>query len=403
MKHGTSTDSSGRSTAHGEQSWLDDLEAVFRLPERPARAWDRPGMSPRTERMLDIAGMALLGLFVVGWVWSFATAKTASAATVGGSGSSPGTAAVTAALTNRNAVSTAYLTDAALSAFTDRILAKQRGASGKLQATFQTGTHGIVADTLPPGAEVRYTPAGDSTSGVVQPTRPGIWRVALAVGNALRPVGDFNVITMLPFSAKERGKIGTYFIGSWPAERGAGGPKKAPADRYANPSGFIEVTLENRDTKVSEHFRLRDFLTKDQPNVWPKYLVLQPRLLDKLELVLADLRGRGIETRGVRVLSGFRTPQYNEGGGNTSGRADLSRHMFGDASDIYIDNDGNGVMDDLNRDGRVDINDARVILAAEDRVETEHPELIGGGGLYRSAAGHGPFIHIDTRGYRARW
>jgi len=35
--------------------------------------------------------------------------------------------------------------------------------------------------------------------------------------------------------------------------------------------------------------RLRDFLTKDQPNVWPKYLLLNPKLLDKLELTIQEL------------------------------------------------------------------------------------------------------------------
>ena len=38
-----------------------------------------------------------------------------------------------------------------------------------------------------------------------------------------------------------------------------------------------------------------------------------------------------------------------------------------------------------------------------DRVEAAHPELIGGAGIYPAGPGHGPFIHIDTRGYRARW
>jgi len=154
---------------------------------------------------------------------------------------------------------------------------------------------------------------------------------------------------------------------------------------------------------VSEHFTLGDFLTHDQPNVWPKYLVLQPRLIDKLELVLADLEAHGVDVHGVRVMSGFRTPQYNYTGGNTGGRANLSRHMYGDASDIYIDNDGDGQMDDLNHDRRISIDDARVILDAVDRVDAVHPELIGGAGVYTAAAGHGPFIHIDTRGYRARW
>ena len=154
---------------------------------------------------------------------------------------------------------------------------------------------------------------------------------------------------------------------------------------------------------MSEHFKLRDFLTHDQANVWPKFLVLEMRNIDKLELVLADLQKRGIDVSGVRVMSGFRTPQYNKGGGNTGGRAGLSRHMYGDAADVYIDSNGDGVMDDLNRDGRINIEDSRVVSQAVDRVEAAHPELIGGAGVYPAAAGHGPFIHIDTRGYRARW
>jgi len=44
-----------------------------------------------------------------------------------------------------------------------------------------------------------------------------------------------------------------------------------------------------------------------------------------------------------------------------------------------------------------------VIEAAVDRVEKAHPEFVGGAGVYTAASGHGPFIHIDTRGYRARW
>ena len=44
-----------------------------------------------------------------------------------------------------------------------------------------------------------------------------------------------------------------------------------------------------RTRSVSEHFKLRDFLTHDQANVWPKYLVLEMRNVDKLELVLSDL------------------------------------------------------------------------------------------------------------------
>jgi hypothetical protein len=310
-------------------------------------------------------------------------------------------ATVASALTNTNAPSTAYLTDATLNALFEH----ERGLSGKLRAVIDTSGGRIDRDTLPSGAELRYSEGGDITPADTEPEGVGVWRVAVALGNAIRPISDFSVITMEPFSAKTQGHIGLYYIGNWPAERTRGkiGPAKAPPSAYANPSGFIQVTPQNEDTYVSQHFRLRDFLTHDQPNVWPKYIVLQLRLVDKLELILEDLAAHGVDVSGVKVLSGFRSPQYNATGGNTQGRAALSRHMYGDAADIYIDDNHDGVMDDLDHDGRITMNDAKVILAAEERVEAAHPELVGGGGIYPAGPGHGPFIHIDTRGYRARW
>ena len=64
---------------------------------------------------------------------------------------------------------------------------------------------------------------------------------------------------------------------------------------YTNPEGFVEVTADNQNTPVSEHFRLRDFLTHDQVQVWPKYLVLREPLVDKLELVIAELASRYLD------------------------------------------------------------------------------------------------------------
>lgn len=207
----------------------------------------------------------------------------------------------------------------------------------------------------------------------------------------------FSYISQRPFSAKVNGRIGHYLLGFWPGEK-----KRVNSVAYANPKGFYEVTRENQDTYVSEHFRLRDFLTKDQASTWPKYLVLRVELVDKLELVIQELKARGLDVRHMQVMSGFRTPRYN-GSGNTGGRSDVSRHMYGDAADVFVDNDRNGRMDDLNRDGRVDHRDARVILDAAERVERRHPELAGGVGVYRANSAHGPFAHVDVRGWRARW
>jgi hypothetical protein len=210
--------------------------------------------------------------------------------------------------------------------------------------------------------------------------------------------GTFSFIRLLPFSAKVNGRIGPYRMGFWPSE---GGRVRTLA--YRNPDGFIEVTPDNQDTRVSEHFRLRDFLTKDQFTVWPKYLVLREELIDKLELVIAELQRDGVSVRRMTVMSGFRTPQYNQRGVGGGGRAQDSRHQYGDAADVFVDNDGDGWMDDLNRDGRVDHRDAQVILNAAERVERRHPDLAGGVGVYRATRAHGPFAHVDVRGRRARW
>ena len=207
------------------------------------------------------------------------------------------------------------------------------------------------------------------------------------------------LITMRDFGEKLGGRIGDYRIGFWPAERG----RRTPSAAYANPEGFIEVTPENADTRISEHFRLSDFLTHDQEDVWPKYLVLRSALVDKLELVIAQLESRGIHVTHMQVMSGFRTPLYNARAGERGGRSKISRHMFGDAADVFVDNDGDGRMDDLNHDGRIDSRDARVILDAVEQVERQHEDLVGGVGVYRATRAHGPFAHVDVRGNRARW
>ena len=206
----------------------------------------------------------------------------------------------------------------------------------------------------------------------------------------------FSFITLTPWEKKLGSYVNGYHVGLWPGER------RAMPTNYDNPSGFIEVTPSNMFTKVSAHFELRDFVTHDQDQVWPKYVVLREALLDKLELVLGSLQSMGVGTRHVVVLSGFRSPQYNARGAG-EGMAQASRHQYGDAADIIIDADRNGRMDDLNYDGRVDFQDTQVIDRAVGLVELKYPELVGGLGLYHATGPSGPFAHIDVRGTRARW
>ena len=206
----------------------------------------------------------------------------------------------------------------------------------------------------------------------------------------------FAFITLRPWREKRGAYVGPYKMGWWPGER------TVVAANYENPIGFIEVTPDNQSTRLSSHFKLGDFVTHDQEKVWPKYVVLREALLDKLELVLGTMEASGVPTHNVRVLSGFRAPYYNAGL-VAEGAARASRHQFGDASDIIIDNNRDGRMDDLNGDGRSDFRDTEVILRAVERVERTYPELVGGLGLYAGSGPSGPFAHVDVRGSRARW
>ena len=244
-------------------------------------------------------------------------------------------------------------------------------------------------------------PASLARSSVLRPLLAGVPFDAPGVHFLGRcaPDGDpLVVVTLEAFGALRGPRLAGYRIGRWPA-RGLA----ARDPRYAPPPGFIPVTPENEFTPVSKRFRLRDFLTHDQQGVWPKVLVLRVALLDKLELIGDELQRRGLPSA-LHIMSGFRTPQYNaQGVGPRGGRASESRHMYGDAADVFVDVNGDGVMDDLDGDGRVTIADARVLYAVAEDVERQHPELAGGLAAYPANSAHGPFVHVDARGVCARW
>jgi hypothetical protein len=260
-----------------------------------------------------------------------------------------------------------------------RVPAAWLGRSGQLRAVIDTpeSVRRVMAAELADVPEMIGTP-GLHDLGMVTPQ-----------GH------PFYMVSLLPYDAKKGRSLRGYHVGSW--------PKNASTARYAPPAGFIEVTRENEATQVSSNFMLKDFLTHDQGGVWPKYLVLKPRLLDKLELISAALAQRGLPSK-LHVMSGFRTPQYNEQGvGEKGGRASKSRHMYGDAADVFVDADGNGTMDDLNGDGRITKADAKVLFKVAESVEAAHPDLVGGLSPYNANSAHGPFVHVDARGTKARW
>jgi hypothetical protein len=216
------------------------------------------------------------------------------------------------------------------------------------------------------------------------PAVPGV--TTIKVEDARRDTAmQIHVFTMVPFTAVKGGVLNGYRIGSYPEQ--------------TRPAGFVEVTTENVRTKLSPHFELRQFLCK-QPGGFPKYVVLSEALVLKLERILGALDDRGRDADTLTVMSGYRTPFYNEGIGNVRD----SQHTTGTAADIYVDRRPDGRMDDLDHDGATTRDDAIWLFRLIDGMDRRPDAAFRGGlGDYGATTAHGPFVHVDVRGRLARW
>lgn len=245
----------------------------------------------------------------------------------------------------------------------------------------------------PPAPDDSATDAGIWTW--TAPDRPGAQTVTIQ----RQPDGaliTLHALVMTPASQVQQGRLNGFRVGHYPDK-----PLNGRAI-YAAPQGFVEVTAETAALRVSPHFQLGEFVAK-QAGGYPKYVVLRERLLLKLEMIVEQLADAGYQASGLHIMSGYRTPYYNRSIGNVP----YSRHVWGGAADIFVDEaPRDGMMDDLNGDGRINTADARVIYDLINELSTErwYQPFIGGMGLYGPKPGiRGPFVHVDVRGYRARW
>jgi uncharacterized protein YcbK (DUF882 family) len=223
-----------------------------------------------------------------------------------------------------------------------------------------------------------------SASPTIAPQRPGLYHLSVIRAGVREILAEPTLAVMVPFKQKLGGQVNGYRIGTYLAER-LGGPQDRPL-------GFVEVRPEMLGLAITKHLKLSDFVTHDdQGDVWPKYVALNPRLLDKLELIFADLGGHVRAELVVDVHSGFRSPAHNA---RVPRAARDSRHQYGDAADLAIDADA---------DGRITMTDELLVMLAVERVEEAHPDLVGGLGLYTSRRYRTPYVHIDARGKRSRW
>ncbi len=200
-----------------------------------------------------------------------------------------------------------------------------------------------------------------------------------------------NAFVTVPRNRLKGEYLNGYRIGRYP---------RPPRPIYNHPQGFIEVTPQNIDVWVSPHFRLRQFVCK-QRSGYPKYVVLDPTILNKLEIILERFNAAGYRARSFNVMSGYRTPHYNQAIGNVP----LSRHVWGAAADVFVDEDGDGYMDDINGDGRRNIADITILYEIANALadQADYQVYLGGLGAYKKNNRHGPFLHVDVRGRKARW
>ncbi|MBY0371409.1 hypothetical protein K2X33_12025 [bacterium] len=221
------------------------------------------------------------------------------------------------------------------------------------------------------------------------PQEPGTYTLYLSPEKNY-PEVTIHVFVLVPADQIKRGKLKGYAIGNYPKGEGV----------YEKPRGFIQVNAEDEDLWVSPHFQLKQFLCK-QSAAFPKFVLLREKLLIKLERILEKLHERGFNNSSITVVSGYRTPSHNRPRGKRN-----SRHLWGDAADIFVDGaPQDGRMDDLNKDGKSNWKDTAILQEIVQEMETDEPHLyeVGGLGLYRNTRGHGPFVHVDARGTSARW
>ena len=174
-----------------------------------------------------------------------------------------------------------------------------------------------------------------------------------------------------------------------PAEfRARTGLKKQILSELFRGKEFYVVKKRDLYRKIAGNNRLMSMVSADngykQYSLWSEqsfYVYLDRRVIYLFLDIQDALEQSGHDRDALQIISGYRTPGHNR---NVGGKKE-SRHLAGDALDIMIG--------DLNRDGRADRADKKLLIPILNRLVGR----TGGLGVY------GRSVHIDVRGYRARW
>lgn len=169
------------------------------------------------------------------------------------------------------------------------------------------------------------------------------------------------------------------------------GMTKAQYSKIVTGMKFYKIDKAASFRKIIGDFRIKDFVAKDKyytaASCWNRkeiYWGINPKILIKLIKLKQIFKRENLNWDAIKITSGHRTPTRNE----QVGGASKSRHILGEAIDLWIG--------DIDKDGKYTEADKDRILSICEK------ELIrdeGGIGKYPGTK----VIHIDVRGYRARW
>lgn len=235
-------------------------------------------------------------------------------------------------------------------------------------------------------SDVETERLGPNSIAVYAPENAGFYSLVLSNNKTSKRL---LVIVKKPFNANNK-QLNNYQIGLYPA------PYKGYT-QYSAPNGFIEIFEKDLTRQLTPHVQVKNVICK-QVSGFPKYLYVNNDGLMMLEELLSFVQNEGIKVSKFAFISGYRTPHYNRSIGNGK----HSRHQYGDAFDLYIDEDGDGRMDDLNGDGKLTVADVDVLYKVFEKFQKQS-RYNGGIGRYKPASHHGGFVHIDNRGFTARW
>ena len=156
-------------------------------------------------------------------------------------------------------------------------------------------------------------------------------------------------------------------------------------------TSYYKIKKKDVYRKIVGDNRMVNLVTKDSAyyamSYWSEdwlYWGIDKRILFKILALQDELTKQGYDRNAFYLKSGHRSPWYNE---YVKG-ASKSRHILGQAVDIQVG--------DINRSGGFTAEDKVIVIQiCEDKIIGNK----GGIGLYPGTRA----VHIDVRGYKARW